>query len=130
MVAANQIADIFAYAHTLYDSAIERLTQGDIRDAAEKAWCATKRATDALILAQTGERPPTTAATTARLLTLAGESNDYETLVGRYFTRISFLHGSCFYDGNCNPIDQTERRIRETLDYIRDAESLAGLSAG
>ena len=114
---------IFADARDVHTQALERLEHGDIRDAAEKAWCATKRATDAMILAQTGEEPPTTAMTTEGLLALAMRSADYENLVGRYFTRISYLHGTCFYNGMCGP--DTERRIRETADYIRDAEHLA-----
>ena len=61
--------------------------------------------------------------TTEGLLTLARVSDDIENLVGRYFTRISYLHGSCFYYGMCGP--DTERRIRHTLDYIEDAERLA-----
>jgi hypothetical protein len=64
--------------------------------------------------------------TTEALLTLVGRDNHLEPLVGRYFTRISYLHGSCFYDGMCNP--DTERRIRETIDYIRDAENLAAIT--
>ena len=116
---------IFQDAHEVYESALQRLVKGDIRDAAEKAWCATKRATDALILARTpgGEEPPTTSMTTEGLLALARESPDFERLVGRYFTRISYLHGTCFYNGMCGP--DTERRIRETADYIQDAENLA-----
>ena len=47
--------------------AIERLEAGDIRDAAEKAWCAAKRATDALVLARTREEPPSTHDTTEGL---------------------------------------------------------------
>ena len=27
--------------------------------------------------------------------------------------------------GRCDPLDETERRIRETVDYIDDAERLA-----
>ena len=114
---------IFADAQLMHSQALERLAAGDLRDAAEKAWCATKRSTDALILARTGEEPPTTAMTTEGLLALARDSNAYENLVGRYFTRISYLHGTCFYNGMCGP--DTERRIRETADYIRDAERLA-----
>ena len=125
MVATKRARDIFDDSRTLYQDALEILEQGRLRNAAEKAWGATKRATDALILSQTGEEPPTTAASTTALLTLAGQSADYETLVGRYFTRISFLHGSCFYNGMCDPIPETERRIRETMDYIQDAETLA-----
>ena len=123
MVATDPVAMIFQDAREVHASALEKLAEGDIRDAAEKAWCATKRATDALVLARTGDEPPTTAMTTEGLLGLARASADYETLVGRYFTRISYLHGTCFYDGMCGP--DTERRIRETADYVRDAENLA-----
>ena len=107
----------------MQSDSLERLTAGDIRDAAEKAWCATKRATDALILARTGNEPETTSGTTEGLLALARASGEFESLVGRYFTRISYLHGTCFYDGMCGP--DTERRIRETADFIQDAQELA-----
>ena len=100
-----------------------RLQNGDIRDAAEKAWCATKRATDALILARTGEEPPTTAATTDHLDNLCRLVPEIQTLQGRYYSRIHNLHGMCFYSGYCN--DQTERRINETAAYIDDAQTLA-----
>ena len=115
---------IFADALALYEDALEMLAQHKIRNAAEKAWGATKRATDALILARTGALPETTAMTTRVLMELADNFPDIETLVGRYFTRISYLHGSCFYDGLCDPISQTVRRIRETIDFIQDAQSL------
>jgi hypothetical protein len=102
---------------------LQRLALGDIRDAAEKAWGAAKRATDALILARTGEEPRTTARTSNELDGLARRDNRVKILVGRYYSRISQLHGSCFYDGICN--EETERRIRETAGYMRDAENLA-----
>ena len=120
----DRVDEIFADARQMYAQAIERFEHGDIRDAAEKAWCATKRATDALALAHTGEEPPSTHDTTEALLTLARRSNAYEALVGRYFTRISYLHSTCFYSGICG--QDTERRIRETDAYIADAEALAG----
>ena len=125
----DRVAEIFADARDVQAQAIELLQQGDIRDASEKAWCATKRATDALILARTGEEPPTTAATTNRLDALARQIPDTSRLQGRYYSRIYNLHGMCFYSGFCN--DQTERRIRETAEYIDDAEALAaGLNSG
>ena len=46
-------------------------------------------------------------------------------LVRRYYTRQGSLHGHCFYMGLCDPLEETERRIRETADYIDDAERLA-----
>jgi hypothetical protein len=124
MTPVQDYAAIFADARDVHAQALERLEHGDIRDAAEKAWCATKRATDALILARTGELPATTASTSRGLRRLASEAADIESLVGRYYTRIGHLHGECFYDGMCDPVEDTERRIRETSDYIRDAEAL------
>lgn len=62
--------------------------------------------------------------TTNGLDALAGVDRSLETLLNRYFARISQLHGHCFYDANCNP--QTERRIPGTANYIDDAERLAG----
>ena len=123
MVATDPVGMIFQDTHEVHASALQKLAEGGIRDAAEKAWRATKRATDALILARTGQEPPTTAMTTEGLLGLVRRSADFETLVGRYFIRISYLHGTCFYNGMRGP--DTERRIRETADYIQDAENLA-----
>ena len=125
MLELDQPAAIFADAWTLYDDAIQQLEQGHIRNAAEKAWGATKRATDALILSRTGELPGTTAMTSNALDDLTAEVGQARSLVGRYYSRISQLHGQCFYNGICHPV-HTERRIRETADYIRDAEALAG----
>ena len=124
MLVIDEVREIFADAHSMYEDAIERWVAGDVRDAAEKAWCATKRATDALILARTGELPETTGMTSAGIRLLGEVDRAVENLVGRYYTRIGHLHGECFYEGKCATQD-TERRIRETIDYIRDAEALA-----
>ena len=125
MTPVQDYAAIFADARAVHAQALERLEQDDIRDAAEKAWCATKRATDALILARTGEEPATTAITSNELDALSRRNPAVKTLVGRYYSRISQLHGACFYNGICN--SETERRIWETADYIRDAEHLASV---
>ena len=123
MVATGRVKEVFDDAMVQHQAALERLEAGDIRDAAEKAWCATRRATDALILSRTGEVPGPTALTSNELDALARVDSRVQSLVGRYYSRISQLHGQCFYVGNCNP--DTERRIRETADYIRDVEELA-----
>ena len=123
MVTTDRVNFLFADVRVLYDDALEMLAQGKLRNAVEMAWGATKRATDALVLARAGEEPATTALTTEGLLALARASGDIENLLGRYFTRISYLHGSCFYDGMCGP--DTERRIRQDLDYMEDPEGLA-----
>ena len=119
----DRVNELFADARDMQAQAIDCFDRGDIRDAAEKAWCAVKRATDGLILIRTGEEPVTTAATTNGLDALARRDPDTRMLQGRYYSRIYNLHGMCFYSGFCN--DQTERRIRETAAYIDDAEILA-----
>ena len=116
---------IFADAQHMHEAALERMAAGDYRDAAEKAWCATLRATDALILARTGELPARSPATTRALRAMAMSDPRADDLLKRYFTNQGALHGDCFYTGLCEPIDHTERLIRETADYIQDAESLA-----
>ncbi len=123
MTMTEAASAIFQDAYQVHAEALERLEAGDIRDAAEKAWCATKRAADALILARTGEAPGPTAATSDGLDALADQDAQVKTLVGRYYSRMGQLHGRYFYEGLCNP--QTERRIRETAAYIEDAERLA-----
>ena len=57
MVATERVNFLFADGRALYSDALEMLSQGKIRNAAEKAWGATKRATDALVLARYGEEP-------------------------------------------------------------------------
>ena len=125
MLAVDRVKEIFADARAMQAGALERLAAGDIRDAAEKAWCASLRATDALILARTGAEPEKSPVTTRELDRLADRDRRFKTLVGRYYSRQSSLHGNCFYLGLCDPVETIERRIRETMDYIGDAESLA-----
>ena len=47
MVATGRAREIFADARALRDDALDMLAQGLLRNAAEKAWGAAKRATDA-----------------------------------------------------------------------------------
>lgn len=126
MVATDRVSEIFADARSVHTEALGRMAQGDIRDAAEKAWCATKRASDALILARTGVEPEKSPATSRELKRLANGDGRVESLIQRYYASQGALHGECFYLGLCDPVSDTERRIRETADYINDAENLAG----
>ena len=117
MVATDRVREIFADARAVHARALEKLAGGDIRDAAEKAWRATKRATDALILARTGEDPRVTAVTSDELDALARQDSNVKMLLGRCYSRISQLHGDCFHGARCGSPD-VERRIRETDSYI------------
>ena len=126
MVATNRVSEIFADARKLYAGAIERLGAGDIRDAAEKAWPATFRATNALILARTEDEPQKSPATSRELKQLASKDEAIRPLVERYYAFQAELHGECFYLGFCDPEEETGRRIRATEQFIRDVEALAG----
>ena len=126
MVTTDRVSEIFAEARAVHDESLRLLASGDIRDAAEKAWCATKRATDALILARTGTEPEQSPDTSRGLVRLAREDGALSPLIGRYFTRQGHLHGACFYMGECEPADEVERRIRETTGYLSETARLAG----
>ena len=130
MVATDRVREIFADAHSMYGDAFDRWAAGDIRDAAEKAWCATLRATNALILARTGVEPEVTRETALHLDQLVRQDQRVKILVGRYYSRQVRLHGDCFYLGIVYDLDEIERRIRETIDYITDAEALAFPTGG
>ncbi len=117
-------ARIFADARLMRDAALERMAAGDIRDAAEKAWCATVRATEALVLIRTGQEPGTSTAAGRRLKALSVSDQSLMDLRLRYADRQDVLHGECFYHDYCQPV-VTEQLIRETSDYIEGAERLS-----
>ncbi len=123
--AGINVTEVFADADGMYEAALDRLAAGDIRDAADKAWCAALQATNALILARTGELPPKSPNPTRGLRKLAASEPDLRTLEDQYASRRDFLHGDCFYSGDCEPVEDTARLIRETADYIGQARRLA-----
>ena len=125
MTMTLEVQALFDDANAMQDAALSRMMAGDIRDAAEKAWCATLQATNAVILAQTGVLPEKTPVTSLELNKLRASSSLFEPMVRRYYTRQGHLHGECFYLGLCEPREEVERRIRETEDYIADAIELA-----
>lgn len=120
-----EVKDIIQDAYHLYEKAIDELERGNIREAAEKAWGATARATGALILGMSGEKLEGTIGMTKKLHELAEMNKRVsELLIGRYHTRESFLHGHCFYMGILEPRGEIERRIRETKLYIDDIKQI------
>ena len=125
MVATDRVRFLFPDARTLYHDALEMLDQGKIRNAAEKAWGATKRATDALVLVQEGEEPQPAEQARRALLRLSALDPAYDVFQGQYNTRSALLHVNCFYDGNCEPEREMASLIRATALYIDLAERLS-----
>ena len=101
------------------------LDQGKIRNAAEKAWGATERATDGLVLHQDGEEPQEAGQARRALLRLSALDPSYDVFQGQYNTRSALLHVNCFYDGNCEPEREMAGLIRATALYIDLAARLS-----
>lgn len=116
---------LFRDAEELQKDAIRILENGDIRDAAEKAWGATVAATRGLMLARTGQRPDTTTGARMALNRAADRDPRLENLDTRFAVAMAYLHGACFYDGNCEPRESVEKRIRQTADFVAEARRMA-----
>lgn len=121
----NRVPELFADAQSRYNDALDMLAQGRIRNAAEKAWGATKRSTDAMILARTGQEPQSAGSARRALLQLRNVGPIFKTFHEEYSIRAELLYANCFYDGNCEPEEEMTALIRATDAYIRNAQSLA-----
>ena len=121
----DRVSELFADALTLYGDALDMLGQGKLRNAAEKAWGATKRSTDAMVLARTGNEPQSAGQARRALLRMSNDGPAFDAFQGRYNTRSALLHVNCFYDGNCEPEAEMTALIRATDSYIQEARNLA-----
>ena len=121
MVATDPLQQIFRDATNLYAAAMERLVAVDMREAAEKAWCATKRATDRLILARSGTLPVATAQTSTCIRCMRQENAALEALRSRYAIIAHNLDGDCFYSGHCEPEEFMVELIGSVGFYIQEA---------
>ena len=130
MFNTDRAAVVFGDAWSLYNDAIEILDLGKPRIAAEAAWGATKRATDALILARTGQEPSGTGQTSTGLRLLSRQEPLLEALRTYFNDIVRTLHVKCFYSGNCEPAQTIAEAIRGTADYIRHSTSLAESQTG
>ena len=125
MTMTADVVRIFDDARLMHGAALTLMNAGDIRDAAEKAWCATKRAADGMITARTGEEPSTSTATGRGLDRIKREDPALAEFHSLYFRRQAALHGLCFYYGICDPIEEIIDFIRDTERVIADAERYA-----
>ena len=123
MLERERVGEVFADAWALYGDAVEILELGKTRVAAEVAWGATKRATDALILARTGREPSGTGQTSGRMRDLARRNPVFQPLLDRFRARVRILHAESFYAGNGIAPGVAAVLIRGTADYIRRLES-------
>ena len=116
---------LIANAWSHYFLALIMLEQGSLRDAAGKAWEATKLATDALILERTGREPTRMPEISIEIRKLAQQNAESKSLRNRYVARMDKLHTGCFHNGICKPANTITRLILNTAGYIADAKRLA-----
>ena len=116
-------AAAFSDAWEQYDSALERMGAGDIRDACGKAWNVTRAATRAAALAH-GEDPQNTNDISSWIRRIGRERDGFDLMPARFAERARFLHQQACYDGHIDDPDIPDL-INGTADYIRQAELLA-----
>lgn len=124
----------FEDADRLAADADRLLAEGDIRDAAEKAWGATVAAGRAFAIYQEGPSEDLRISTAVRRAMVraagqAGRESRQRQILTVYNDRQLILHGDCFYLGECTEGPLVEVMIRETPDFIasmRDLVSGAG----
>ena len=126
MLATKRGQELLAEAWAFYDEAIKLLEQGDLRNAAGKAWEASEKATNAMILERSGREPQNERETSRGVAFLILEGEVFKAFSSRFVGQIHDLYGDCYIDNHCEPEDYHEEMIRNTDGYIREAERLAG----
>ena len=119
------VRQILNDAQSMHEDSLRLLSADDIRDAAEKAWCATRTAAIALVLFETGEEPSNSTQVSAGFRGL-NSSFQRPHLKDTFGANARFLHSDCFYNGNCEPIEETADRINKVADFISAVRSITG----
>jgi hypothetical protein len=123
---SDDVALMFQDALSMQRQAVAQFEAGDIRDAAEKAWCAARNATNGMISAVTSVEPRSGGKTMEALRKLYRYNREvFAPVHSSYMTYLGSLHGECFYDGHCDPPEVFYDEINETLDYINHVMELA-----
>ena len=113
-----------ADARTMHYEAMARLEAGDWRDAAEKAWCATRNATQAVVLEVYGEDSPRSTNIDSGIRSLAMERGGEWVRMRRDCAEAAyFLHIEAFCGGVYH--EDIPDLVRGVSDYITLVEELA-----
>lgn len=114
------------------DKAIAELDRAELVKAAEQTWAATLQASNALILAHTGEEPtpqPNGGASGifSALAEMSCESKAWDELMDQFSNLHHILHDTVICDRDIEPVSVLIQDIREAADYISECERLAGV---
>jgi len=125
---ANEVQMLLRDAEYLYQEALKELEAGKLRKAAENAWGAAAKATDALLYARAKVEVVRGLGRTRELYKLAKADQEVRELrlTKEYNDRILHLHGNCFYEGIYEiPDVDLKELIVETRKYIENVKKLS-----
>ena len=124
MLKDSEAETLMRDARAMQEEAIAQLDVGDWRDAAEKAWCATRNATQAVVLEIYGVDNPRSTNIDAGIRSLARERGGEWVELRKDYTEVVYhLHIEAFYGGVYH--DDIPDLVRGVADYIRTAGELA-----
>ena len=116
--------DLIVDARAVHNAAMARLEVGDWRDAAEKAWCAVRNATEAAILEIYGVDSSRSTNIDAGIRALAKERGGEWLELRRDYTEVVYhLHIEAFYGGVWH--DDIPDLIRGVANYVDQIARLA-----
>lgn len=111
-------------ARAMQEEAIGRLEAGDWRDASEKAWCAARNATQAVVLDIYGLDSPRSTNIGSGIRALARERGGEWVEMRKDYTEVVYhLHIEAFYGGVYH--DDIPDLVRGVSDYILRVGELA-----
>ncbi|MCP8309575.1 MAG: hypothetical protein H3Z54_12940 [archaeon] len=125
---SKEVEMLLKDAESLYHEALKELKAGRLRKAAENAWGATAKATDALLFARAKVEVIRGFGRTKELYKLAKVDQKVRELklTKEYNDRILHLHGNCFYEGIYEiPDVDLKELIVETGKYIENVKKLS-----
>ena len=135
MLKTERAAALFVEARVQSSDSLRRLDDAakhwdrrELLRSAEKAWNAATIASNALILAHSGEEPKSAGEndTFGALYRLSREVPSMEEVLDLYTDFSVRLFDLVVCNGNLDPLEFTIEDIRKTAEYIRECERLAG----
>ncbi len=116
--------DLMVDARAVHSAAMARLEVGDWRDAAEKAWCAARNATEAAILEINGIESSRSTNIDTGIRALARERGGEWIELRKDYTEVVYhLHIEAFYGGVWH--DDVPDLIRGVANYVDRIARLA-----
>ena len=124
MAITTEVGRLFEEARLMKNAALTLMHTGDIREAAGKAAESMTLAVGGMLVARTGQKE-TTSGWISWGFKKIGDSLEIETIREAYFWNSGVLLEGCYENGDCSPIEEIIKVIRETDQFIQDAERLA-----